>query len=153
MSDIIKMQIEIPADNDGFSLLQCPLCGEFFKVKPDDYEDDGIIELHCPACGLCGENYFADDVFELAEIMGYNVAMDLIYKELKKWEKELNNGIMTFKAGNKPKAKYETPIRATIDALIVAHFQCCGREAKIKPLLKICGSYCPFCGVREFEVE
>ena len=32
----IEMEITIPADNEGFVLFQCPLCGEFFKVNPTD---------------------------------------------------------------------------------------------------------------------
>lgn len=153
MSDFITMQIEIPTDNDGFTLLQCPLCGEFFKVRPSDYEDDGILELCCPACGLYGDNYFTDDVIELAEAMAHNVAMDLIHKEMKKIERNFKGGAIKLKAENKPKKQYENPICATIDVLVVTHFRCCKRESKIKQLLKICGSYCPFCGVKEFEIE
>jgi hypothetical protein len=41
MSDA-TFEISIPADNDGYALMQCPNCGEFFKVKPDDFEDDGF---------------------------------------------------------------------------------------------------------------
>ena len=153
MSDTITMKIEIPADNDGFALLQCSLCGELFKVKPSDYEDDGVLEIHCPACGLSGENFFTEEVIELALAMAQNYAHDLIYSQMKKWEKQLSNGIMTFKAGKKPKPEYESPIHATIDALTITRFRCCGYDTKIKPLLKICGSYCPFCGVKEFELE
>jgi uncharacterized C2H2 Zn-finger protein len=72
----MEMTIEIPADNDGFVLLQCALCGEIFKVKPCDFEDDTVHQ-----------------------------------------------------------------------------YRCCNREVKIKPLLKIAGSYCPFCGVKEFETQ
>ena len=35
MSTIIG-EISIPADDQGFVLMQCPLCGEFFKIKPEE---------------------------------------------------------------------------------------------------------------------
>lgn len=45
MTDDIHMEISIPADNDGYILLQCPNCGTFFKATPSDIEDDGVLEL------------------------------------------------------------------------------------------------------------
>lgn len=151
MSDTISMQIEIPADNDGFVLLQCPMCGEFFKLRPSDYEDDSVLEIHCPNCGLCGDNYVTNDVLDLAMTMAGNAVMELIHNEMKKWEKSFRTGPISFKAGKKPKREYEHPIHLTIEALEVKHYECCKKEAKIKPLLKICGHYCPFCGVKYFE--
>jgi hypothetical protein len=41
MSDS-TFEISIPADNDGFVLLQCPYCGEFFKITPDGFKDRAI---------------------------------------------------------------------------------------------------------------
>ena len=64
MSNIIK-EISIPADNDGYSLLQCQLCGEFFKLIPGEVEEDDVIQLWCPCCGLVNENLFTDEVVEL----------------------------------------------------------------------------------------
>ena len=32
MSTIIG-EVSIPADDQGFVLMQCPLCGEFFKIN------------------------------------------------------------------------------------------------------------------------
>lgn len=40
MSDDLSFAIEIPCDEDRFVLLQCPQCGEFFKLKPSDYESE-----------------------------------------------------------------------------------------------------------------
>lgn len=147
------MTIEIPSDDDGFALLQCPLCGEYFKITPGDYEDDSVLELRCPNCGLISDNYFTEDVLELAMAKTQNYAIDLIYNEMEKWERQFKSGIVTFKAGKKPKEEYESPIHATIEALTIHQYQCCGRKAKIKPILQIVGSYCPFCGVKEFEAK
>ena len=147
------MQIEIPADNDGFVLLQCPLCGEYFKITPGDYEDDGVLEIFCPACGLASGNYMTEDVLELAQAMAENYAMDLIFNEMKKLERKYSRGAVTFKAGKKPKPEHESPIRATIEGLTKTYFPCCKRHAKIKPMLRISGCCCPFCGVKEYEPE
>ena len=147
------MNIEIPADDDGYSLLQCPLCGEYFKLAPNDYIDDGVLELYCPNCGLVSDNYLTEDVIKLAMTMAKNYAMDLIYEKMKVWERQFKGGNITFKAGKKPRDEYESPIQATIEAMIVHRYQCCGLSIKIKPLLKMTGSYCPYCGVKEFDTE
>lgn len=147
------MKIEIPADNDGYVLLQCPTCGEYFKITPDDYEDDGVLEISCPSCGLANENYLTDDVIKLAMAKVQNIAMDLIYNEMKKWERKSKGNLLSIKAGKKPAHEYESPIHATIDALTITPFRCCNKKVKIKPMLKIIGCYCPFCGVKDFEIE
>jgi len=152
MSEMI-MHITVPADNDGYVLLQCPNCGEYFKIKPNDYQDDGVLEIFCPACGLAGDNYMTEDVLELAQAMVKNYATNLIYNEMKKFERQFNHGGVSFKAGKKPAHETETPVRAGIEALEITAFPCCHRSSKIKPLLKITGCYCPFCGVKEYETE
>ena len=153
MSDEFRMEISIPTDNDGYILCQCPTCGEFFKITPTDYEDDRIINIFCPGCGLASEDYLTDDVLELAQAMATNYATDVLYDELKKWENQFKGSFVSFKAGKKPDPVPENPIKAGIDSLIIAHFSCCSRSAKVKPILKITGCYCPFCGVKDFEVE
>ena len=153
MNDDFRIEISVPTDDDGYILLNCPNCTTYFKATPNDIEDDGILELFCPSCGLVGENYITEDVLELAFAMAQNKAMDLIYDEFKKMEHQLNKGAITFKAGKQPKHEPETPIRSGIDSLEIATFDCCGRSAKVKPMLKITGCYCPFCGVKNYEVE
>ncbi len=150
MSTIIG-EVSIPADDQGFVLMQCPLCGGFFKIKPGDYHAEDVIEIWCPSCGLKAENYFTDDVIELALKKTKNYANDLIYNEMKKWEKKFKGSFISFKAGKKPQHEEEYPIKYGIEALEVEKYPCCKREAKIKPIYKMCGSYCPFCGVRYEE--
>jgi len=147
------MRIAIPADNDGYVLLKCPECGDYFKITPADYEDDGVLSVCCPSCGLSSSNYITEDVLELTMAVARNMAIDLVYDELKKWEKQFSKGFMTSTAEKKPKLEPENPIRCGIEALVITHFRCCNRSAKIKPLLRLTGCYCPFCGVKEFEIE
>lgn len=104
MSTIIG-EVSIPADDQGFVLLQCPLCGEFFKVHPSDYQADDVIEIWCPSCGLKAENYFTEDVLELAFKKTRNYAHDFIYNEFKKMERKFKGSFVSFKAGKKTNAR------------------------------------------------
>lgn len=153
MDDEIHLEISIPADDDGYVLLKCEHCGNYFKTTPSDIEDDGILEIFCPSCGLVSESYVTEDVLELAQTMIENVAMDMIYDTFKQMEQKFKNGPITFNAGKRSRHKTETPIHSGIDSLEVATFPCCKRKAKVKPLLKMTGCYCPFCGVKNYEVE
>jgi DNA-directed RNA polymerase subunit RPC12/RpoP len=141
------MEVSIPTDNDGFILLQCSLCGSFFKLKASDIEADDLIEIWCPSCGLKSDDYFTKDEIDLALKKSENAAMDIIYKEMKKWEHDFKGSGLTFSAGKKPKPKPENPIVSKIDALEIQKYECCKKEAKIEPIVKLSGSYCPFCGV------
>lgn len=40
--DTITGEVSIPADDQGFVLMQCPLCGKFLK----DYHAEDVIEMH-----------------------------------------------------------------------------------------------------------
>ncbi len=153
MSDEFQMTISIPTDDEGYVLLQCPNCGTYFKAMPSDIRDDGVLLVYCPSCGLAGEDYITEDVLELAMAMVQNKAMDVIHKEFKKMERQFSKGPVKFKAGRTPKHEPENPLHSGIEALEVASFSCCKRTAKVKPILKMTGCYCPFCGVKNYEVE
>ena len=124
-----------------------------FKLKPSDFKDDSIFEIYCPACGLVSDSYITDDVVELGMAMVENYANDLIMKELKKLERQTRNSMLKFKVTNKPKKKSEQPIMLTIEALEGKVYNCCKMEAKIKSILKMSGSYCPYCGVMDYGIE
>lgn len=153
MSDDLSFQIEIPTDDEGYVLLQCPNCGTYFKVTAVDAEDEGILEIFCPSCGLVGETYLTADAIDLAQAILYNKAMDMIHDEFKKMERSFRKGPVTIKAGKRPKHEREDPLHSGIEAMDSAFFPCCKRTAKIKPLLIMTGCYCPFCGVKNYEIE
>lgn len=153
MDNEFSIEISIPTDDYGYILLQCSHCGTFFKSTPADLEDNRVLEIYCPSCGLTSDNYITEDVFELAVAMGHNKAMDMIYDEFKKMERQFKKDPVTFKAGKRPKHEPENPIRSGIEAFEITTFPCCNRTAKVKPILKITGCYCPFCGVKNYEVE
>lgn len=150
---MIVKEIAIPADNDGFALLQCNLCGEFFKLKPNDVQSDEVLNIWCPVCGLISDGYLTQDVIDLALKMATNIANDLLFDSLKDMQKNFNGGFISMKISKKPDREIESPIVYGIEALEVQKYKCCKKQAKIKPLVKIFGSYCPYCGVKYDEFE
>ena len=153
MSDNFHMKISIPTDDEGFILLRCEHCGTFFKATPYDTKDDGVLHIFCSSCGLTSDSYITDDVLNLAMNMVSNQVNDMIYDMFKDLERHSRNSIVKFKVGKKPCHESEDPIRSGIEALEKCTFPCCNRTAKIKPLLKMTGAYCPFCGVKNYEIE
>ena len=144
----MNFEINIPSDNDGFVLLQCPKCLEFFKLHPSDIESEETLHIFCPFCGLISENYITNDVIELAQIITKNYMLKYIHKEFKQLEKKSKNGLVQIKAGKPPKLEYEPKILSKIDELIIVKTNCCKKNLKINYLTKMCGYYCPYCGVR-----
>ena len=153
MSKDVNFSISIPADQDGYILLQCNHCGTFFKITVDDYNDESSLNLYCPACGLVSDNYLTEDVIELVSAMTDNYAMDLIYDTFKSMERKTRHNASQVKAGNRPPHIEEHPIKTGIDALAITDFRCCNKSVKVEPLLKMVGCYCPFCGVKDYETE
>ena len=153
MSDNFTIEIDIPSDDDGYILLQCQFCGTYFKIPTEDLENDALLDIYCPGCGLISESYLTEDVIELTHAMAHNYAMDMIYGAFRKLERKSKKGTIQVKAGKKPPQKDEGPIKSGIDALEITRFNCCKKNAKIKPLLKITGCYCPFCGVKDYEIK
>ena len=151
MKDRIEFEISIPSDSEGFILLQCPLCGELFKITASDIKADDVYELWCPSCGLKSENYLTDEVIDLASKMLTNKAQAMVHQEFKKLERKTKNGFISFKVTHKSKPEYENPLIPTIDALQPITFSCCKRQAKISQISKLIGCYCPFCGVNYDE--
>lgn len=153
MSQDLSFSISIPSDKDGYILLQCEHCGSFFKITADDIKRDSLINLYCPTCGLISENYFTDAVIELAEAMAENYAMDMIYDAFKAMERSTKHSALQVKAGKKPEHKKENSIKSGVDELEIAELNCCRSTVKVKPILKMIGCYCPFCGVRNYETK
>ena len=153
MSDEILFTIKMPIDNEGYVLLKCPKCGELFKLHPSDYKDDTIFNVYCPCCGLVSDSYVTEDVLELANVMIENYTNELVMKELKKLERQTKKSIVQIKVKNKPKKREEMPIMLMMEALDEKNYPCCKMSAKIKPILKMSGSYCPYCGVMDYGIE
>lgn len=141
----ILMSISIPTDDEGFVLLRCPKCGEFFKLPPSDIESDEVLEIHCPQCGLVSESYFTEDVIKLAEAKVLNNYLEGFYDSMKKLDRETRNSMFKVKV-NKPEKKEENLIKSTINEMEIVDFECCNRQAKVRYILDYCGCYCPYCG-------
>ena len=141
----ISFEISIPTDDEGYVLLQCPKCGEKFKLTPSDIQNDDVKDIHCPLCGLISDNYLTEDVIELARVKAVNQLMGSIHSEMKKLERKTKNSFVQFKAG-RFKEEEEIEIFSTIEAMDIVTLDCCGKTVKIRNLLKYSGYYCPFCG-------
>lgn len=153
MGNEINFSISIPADNDGYILLRCEWCGEYFKVPSDALDDGRLLNIYCPACGLVSKSYITEDVLKLAEAKMTNYVTDQLYAEFKKMERQTRNSAVSVKTGPRPKYIAENPIRSEIDALQIVNFKCCHRSAKIKPILKMSACCCPYCGVKNYDFK
>ena len=149
--DDFSFRIEIPCDEDGFVLLQCPQCGELFKLKVDDYNSDDILEVCCPACGIASENFLTEDVLSLAMTMAQNKAFEAMHKEMKKLERRTRGKAISFKAGKPPKPDDEPILQPSVDALAIVVCKHCGRQSKVARLLSMSMFVCPLCGVSNFN--
>lgn len=145
MGDSFK--IEVPCDDDGFICLQCPQCGEMFKLKPSDYSADDVMEVCCPSCGIVSENYMTDDVMELAMTILKNHVLSTLHKEMKTLERKTRG----FKAGKPPKPDNEPVLQVPVNDLVVDTCKYCGRQSKISPLLSMSVFVCPFCKESNFN--
>lgn len=146
--------ISIPADEDGQVLLKCPVCGEMFKVSAAVFGDDTVFAIHCPKCGMISDNYVTEDVIILAQNMMGNYVNDLLTKELKKLEKATKkNGLISFKIKSTFKRHSEQPIMLTVENMTRVEYPCCQIVAKIRPILRMCGGYCPYCGEKYYGIE
>lgn len=151
MNEDFSFTIEIPSDDEGFVLMQCPQCGELFKLRPSDYESDDVDEVCCPSCGIASDNYFTEDVIELAMAKTKNLAMTLLHDEMKKIEKETKGKHVSFKAGKKPVSEEEPSLSPSVDVLDTVTCSHCSKESKVSKLLKMSVYVCPFCGVSSFN--
>lgn len=151
--DNFKFEISIPTDNEGFVLLKCPICMNLFKLKPSDYRSDSVFSIYCPSCGLISDNYITEDVLELALKKANNYINDYVAREFRKIEKGSKGSIFQFEIKNNYKRENEQPIMLRAEKLEKKEYLCCKMQAKIKPILKISGSYCPYCGVMDYGIE
>lgn len=151
MADDFSFTVEIPCDDEGYVLLQCPQCGELFKLRPSDYESDDVAEICCPACGIASDNYITDNVLELAMVIAKNQAFSMLHKEMKELERKTKGKPVSFKVGKSPKPDDEPVLRPSIDALAITTCKHCGRQSKVSRLLSMSMFICPLCGVSNFN--
>ena len=133
-------KIEITPDSEGYILMQCKFCGNYFKLKTEDVYDNGFLNIYCPSCGQHSDDYFTEQVIELTN-----------KKITSEVEKILSNKQHLNSYNFQPCRQMR--VYSKIDALKKVDFRCCKKSAKIKMLLKFTGCYCPFCGVKEYEIN
>lgn len=147
----MSFELQIPADNDGYIPMECPLCRERFGVKPEDIEDDAVLEIACPHCGIVSDNYFTQEVIDLAMAKAANFAMEKLHGEMKKLEKKTRGSLVEIKAGKRPEGNQEPMLTTDVNALVQVECEGCGRTAKVAPALALSVFVCPCCGVSNFH--
>lgn len=148
-----SFQIEIPCDNGGHVLFQCPQCGELFKVKPSDVEDDAILHTYCPACGLTSDSFLTEDVLKLAWAKALNWTSEQIGKELKSLAKKINSksSLVSIQVKTSSHEEDEPTLMPAVEALVHSTCAECDRTAMVSPLLAMSSHTCPFCGIGQFN--
>lgn len=148
-----SFRIEIPCDNNGYVLFQCPQCGELFKVQPLDVENDAVLHIYCPACGLTSDSFLTEDVLELARAKALNWANEQIGKELKSLARTTNskNSLVSIKVKTNRHEGDEPALMPAVEALVPSMCEDCGRTAMVSPLLAMSSHTCPFCGIGQFN--
>ena len=139
------LSVCIPCDNDGFVLLRCPKCGEYFKLIPSEFQDEAVESISCPQCGLISDSYITQDVINLAMAKTTNMVNDMLNDAFNELERSTRNSMIKIKT-TKAKKVDEIPIRSSIEAFETIKFECCGRSAKLRSILAYCGAYCSYCG-------
>ena len=113
-----EFQIAIKSDEDGFILLQCSLCGEFFKLLASDLNEDSNMNIWCPYCGLNGKKYYTQEVLDIGLKISQNEINRILYQSFKDFESSTrNNKLMTFKCNKKHQDEGIIPIKPRIENL------------------------------------
>ena len=137
--------MQVPTDDEGYLALQCPHCGDAFKIRGSDYQERELSDLYCANCGLSGEfgSFLPPDVIEAMQ----QAAMNHILPDLEKAVADLNKtsgGLISIRAEiDKPPPADE--IRAVTD-LAEAQLPCCETAVKLPFRNAAAVFYCPFCG-------
>ncbi len=71
---------------------------------------------------------------------------DYLTREFKELEKRSKGSLLQFKIESDYKKENKQPIMLRTEKLEKKEYICCKMQAKIKSILKMSGSYCPFCG-------
>lgn len=144
-----EMTISIPLDEEGYMLLQCPRCGEFFKVPSEDYEAEDVEDLWCPMCGIKSDSFWPDEVIELAKAKVLNQVSGDFSSELAKIGRTTSRqSLIQMTVSSHFTEEREGDVLPSVDAFQMATCGFCGRKEKLKPLPKYIGAFCAFCGER-----
>ena len=144
-----EMIMSIPPDEEGYVLLQCSRCGEFFKVRSEDYEAEDVEDLWCPMCGIKSDSFLPDEVIKLAKAKVLNQVLGDFSRELAKIGRTTSRqSFIQMTVSSNFAEEREGDVLPSVDAFQVATCGFCGRNEKLKPLPKYVGAFCAFCGER-----
>jgi len=143
-----EISIGIPADAEGYIVLQCPHCTATFKALAADLNEFEGDSITCVACGLSHEGAQFLLASEVGDVIQAEI-QNLVAGMLNKFSADLERSVrgsqyLKVTATGMPTA-HVPQLRAITD-LAEAEVLCC--ETKIKLEFSEAASlfYCPFCG-------
>ena len=143
-----KIRFSIPLDEEGYISLECPFCGEEFKILGSDFEEEENFQLFCPYCGLIDEksSFLSKDAITHVTTLAENHMNEMLNKTFKNIEKDSrNNKFVKFKVTKELKSEEPKKLIAVND-LIEKEMKCCNKNIKV--FSEQMGIFCPFCGVK-----
>lgn len=147
MNDEIEISVELPQDADGFFSCQCPHCGDRFKLRADEFQEEDPRELACAICGMMAsadEFKLTDEVRQAAIAKAKNAVADLVDDMLDDMERRLRHGPIQFKKKGGPKKERPPRLREFVD-LADAELPCCEAHVRVPPSVATSTLYCPYC--------
>ena len=145
-----SVRIGLPCDNDGFMLLQCPKCGERFKVLPEDAKDDSVVAVHCALCGLTSRSFVTDELVSLAHAKALNYVNEELYSVFSELHRKTKGQVVSFGKPKKPQKEYEPRLWDRLDSMELFTCKECGRKSKARRLVVESACHCPYCGVIDY---
>lgn len=147
MNDEIEISVELPQDADGFFSCQCPHCGDRFKLRADEFQEEDPRELACAICGMMApadEFKFTDEVRRAAIAKAKNVVADHVEDMLDDMQRGLRHSPIQFKKKGGPKRVPPPKLREFVD-LADAELPCCEAHVRVPPSVATSTLYCPYC--------
>jgi hypothetical protein len=145
MSEFIEIQI--PADGDGYIGLRCPYCLGEFKLTAADLDDLEQEQLYCARCGLSDTSiHFQPPSFwDVAQQHANNFAAKLLNETFGKIEAGFRGSQFVTVTSEKIPLQPVSRLRAITDHAI-AELPCCELTVKLPFSQAVSVFYCPFCG-------
>lgn len=147
---IVKFEIKIEGDSEGYVTFECPYCESEFKLNAIEFqdEDNEYIELNCPYCGLSKEvnEFYSKEVIEQMNLIAQNYMYEQLNNMFGKMKKDMNKNKF-IKMKYKPLKKVglkELQEKDTVETI----FKCstCYNHEKVLYCAGVSKVFCAYCG-------
>lgn len=155
--DVFTMQVDLPADEDGFLGRQCPQCSQVFRVDSDDYEafpDDR--ELWCAYCGhhVEGSEFVTsqqrDRMMRAVDDFGEQLIGKMLDKVFRPLSRPGPRGALTIQVSYRSKPFFPQPLPGINEERLVRIRHCAGCGLRYAVFGE--HRYCPSCGALSADI-